>query len=53
METFFIENWEAILVAVVAGVALKFIFKAKSSNSSKQTKNVVGGDMAGRDINKK
>lgn len=41
-----------ILVITGAGIALRFTSK-KNNARTKQSRNIVGGDQAGRDINKK
>jgi hypothetical protein len=43
-----------VAVAIAAGLVFKFIFKSKQTNVTKVTQkgNQVGGDNAGRDINK-
>lgn len=43
-----------LLGLFTAGVAVKFILKSKSKNATRtvQKNNIVGGDQAGRDINK-
>lgn len=45
-----------ILVSAAAAITVRVVIKAKSKNQSNkvaQKGNIVGGDQAGRDINKK
>ncbi len=51
-------DWTKIIIVIVtliagllAGITIK-IHKQKNITKTKQSKNVVGGDQAGRDINK-
>ena len=54
------DNWKEVLLAIVAlfavGLTIRFSIRKRKSvsntNRSKQTNNTVGGDQAGRDINK-
>lgn len=54
---FISENLKIILLAIIAifaGIALTFKIRKKgNTNKVKQKNNFSGGDMAGRDINKK
>ena len=53
-----VNDWVKIIGAlaalVAAGFGLKFVFKSRQNNVTKVTQkgNKVGGDNAGRDINK-
>lgn len=52
---FITENLKVIilaLIAVFAGIAITLKIKRKNTNKVNQKRNTVGGDMAGRDINK-
>lgn len=49
------ENLKVIilaLIAVFAGIVITMKIKRKNTNKVNQKRNNVGGDMAGRDINK-
>lgn len=62
MQDFFTKNLTTIVLAIIAAIAgagliFKFIIKKGNINNSNnnrvdQNNNSVGGDMAGRDINK-
>lgn len=52
MQEFLSNNWKEVLlalIAVIAGVAITVRIRSKKVT---QNRNIVGGDMAGRDIKK-
>ena len=55
MDEIFVKIVVAVLVLVGATVAVRFVIKRtkKSVTKTIQKNNIVGGDQAGRDINKK
>lgn len=52
MQDFLSNNWKEVLIALIAifaGIAITIRIRSKKTT---QNRNFVGGDMAGRDINK-